>query len=399
MNGAAGKRRCWKWVAVAAAAAGLGWIFSWPENRGEPAPKEVAVPNQPENRESASGSRLGRIEPAPDELSRARSDAATRRSMEADWEELLEWLKADPVPDPEAIHVRLMELRSEWAVMDPHVLAEFLSVLLASGVDFATGMDFKVGPHGMLDGWPTLRVFLLDVLATSDPEMAAATARAVLAVTGSAEEYATALRSLTRWGAGRAEDGELLGHFDRMLGRDEWQARSGLVEGLDLARWIGSPEAALRLAGWDGHPAVKEMALGEFAADHPAAMMRVLAEGGAVVEGLDGRSRAQLAARADVSDPAQRAAVEAYLRDPSMTAAEAAAFFEVFPLRSATTGFRLYGKTPAPYHHEGIAAGDLAALEMAERWAADPSFAGQSAEIQALRGRLAEWVRQAREAE
>jgi hypothetical protein len=389
-----------KWVAIAAVAVGLlAWIVGRPADHGKPVSGEGLVASEPDPQQRASGSRHGHAEPVADEISRARSDVATRRSMQADWEKLLEWLQSDPAPDPEAIHQRLMELRSEWAAMDPHVLAEFLAELLASGEDLATGMEFKVGPHGMLDGWPTLRVFMLDVLATADPEMAAATARGVLAVTGSAEEYATALRSLTRWGAGRAEDGELLGHFDRMLGRDDWQARSGLVEALDLARWIGSPEAVRRLAGWQGHPAVKEMALGEFAADHPAAMMRVLAEGGPLVERLDGKSRAQLAARADVADPAQRAAVEGYLRDAAVTAAEVSAFFQVFPLRSATTGYRLYGKTPAPYHREGIAAGDLAALEMAERWAGDPALAAHREEILALRGRLTEWVRQARESE
>ena len=396
MTAAAAKRRRWKWIAPALAIAGLGWMIGWPEKwRGnEP---EISAPSA-ENRKAQhpSGPRHGRIEPAPDEVSRARSDAAERRAMEADWERLLEWLDSDPAPDAGEIRERLMELRTEWAAMDAQVLAEFLTALLESGVDFATGMDFEVGPHGMLAGWPSGRVFLLDVLAASDPEMAAACARSVLAVTGSAEEYATALRSLTRWGAGRAEEGELLGYFDRMLGRDDWRERRGLAEGLDLARWLGSPEAAMRLLRWDGHPALKEMALDEFAAEHPAAMMRLLAQAGEGVERLDGGSRARLVARADVTDPGQRAALDAYVRSPLLTPDEAATFFAVFPLRSATTGYRLYGKTPAPYSREGIVASDLAALDLAGRWAEDPALAVHRKEIMVLRGRLAEWVRQAR---
>jgi hypothetical protein len=63
-------------------------------------------------------------------------------------------------------------------------------------------------------------------------------------------------------------------------------------------------------------------------------------------------------------------------------------------LRSATTGFRLYGKTPAPYTRAQIAAGDRAALERVIQWAADPALADYHAEIQSLRQRLEQWTRQ-----
>jgi hypothetical protein len=323
------------------------------------------------------------------------ADAAARRQIEADWAELLRWLDSDPRPSPEEIRARLLETRAAWAAMDPQVLAESLDRLLKSGDDLATGLDFKVGLQGLLSGWPTLRVFLLDVLATSDPEMAAATAKRVLDETGSANEYATALRSLTRSGRGRADDSELLSHFGKMLDRPEWQRERGFAEALDLARFLGSAAAGARLAEWAGNPALKRRALDEFAADHPEQIPGILEASPT----LDGGTRSQLMARADATDPAQLAAVDAYLRDPDLPPEEATALLKSFPLRSATTGFRLYGKTPAPYSRDQIAAGDRAALERVKQWAADPALADYHAEIQSLRQRLEQWTRQAEQSD
>jgi hypothetical protein len=319
------------------------------------------------------------------------ADAAARRQIEADWAELLRWLDSDPRPSPEVIRARLLETRIEWAAMDPQVLAAALDRLLKSGDDLATGLDFKVGLHGFLSGWPTLRVFLLDVLAASDFEMAAAIAKRLLDETGSANEYATALRSLTRNGRGRADDSELLSRFGKMLDRAEWHRERGFAEALDLARFIGSAEAAAQLARWAGNPALKTRALDEFAADHPEKIQEII-DASPI---LDSGTRATLMARADAADPAQLAALDAYLRDPDLPPAEASALLKSFPLRSATTGYRLYGKTPAPYSRDQIAAGDRAALERVNQWAADPELADYHAEIQSLRQRLEQWTRQA----
>jgi hypothetical protein len=104
-------------------------------------------------------------------------------------------------------------------------------------------------------------------------------------------------------------------------------------------------------------------------------------------------------ARADAADPAQLAALDAYLRDPDLPPEEATALLKSFPLRSATTGFRLYGKTPAPYSRDQIAAGDRAALERVKQWAIDPALANYHAEIQSLRQRLEQWTRQAEQSD
>ena len=312
--------------------------------------------------------------------------------MTADWKDLLLWLNSQPTPQPEDVRARLKATRMEWTEMDPRVRAETIKKLLDSGEDAATGVDFRVGLHGFLKGSPTLRVFLLDVLATSDPEMAMAIVRPLLDQTSSAEEYAVALRSLTRDGIGRAEDAELLTRFGRMLGREEWQGSPGFAEALDLARYVGSEEAARQLAKWNGNPLLKSMALDEFTAQHPGVMSGVLITD----SNIKSSDRATLMARANPEDPQQLAAVDAYLRSPERSPEEAAAFLETFPLRSVTTGFRLYAETPAPYTHERIVAGDLIALEQVNAWVKDPALEKYHAGLLPLQERLANWTKQAR---
>ncbi|MES2661258.1 MAG: hypothetical protein V4689_21745 [Verrucomicrobiota bacterium] len=310
--------------------------------------------------------------------------------IESDWEELLQWLETDPKPSEEQIRKRLLATRSAWAEMDPHLLAETIGRLLETGRDTATGMKFRVGLHGFLNGWPTLRVFLLDALVAADPETAAAVAKRLLDGTKSPDEYAVALRSLTRDGSGSS--GELPARFQYLLEKQEWQTSGGFAETLDLARTIGTRDAAARLLRWTGNPELKSMALHEFAADHPAEMLESLRLEAAV----DPLVRANLMARLDPQNPEQLAALDEYLRDPARTAEDASVFLKSFPLRSATTGHRLYSDSPAPYQMDRIAAGDRAALALVDGWAADPALEAMRADLLALRKRLGEWVEQAK---
>jgi hypothetical protein len=88
--------------------------------------------------------------------------------------------------------------------------------------------------------------------------------------------------------------------------------------------------------------------------------------------------------------------VDRYLHKPDLPLAEATAFLKSFPLRSATTGYRLYAPTPQPYHYEEIVAGDRAALERVNEWVADSALEKFRPELLVLQQRLATWVDQAR---
>lgn len=354
-------------------------------NRGQ-APKTQKPINTPDP--AASRVRSTRPDPA---VERDLRDATTERTIENDWRELVAWLESEPKPSASEIRERLVALRLAWTEKDFQVLATTLTRLLESGVDRDLGLAFRVGPHGFLQSWPTLRVFLLDVLAASDPEMAATTARAVLAKTDSADEFSVALRSLTRKGLARAADEELLAHFQTLLAHTEWKNSGGFGEAFDLARLLGSPEAATTLARWNENPKLRNRALDEFAAEHPSAAIAMLQS----ESPLEANARATLMARANPADPAQLAAVDAYLRDPVRQSDEVTVFLKAFPLRSATTGYRLYGKPPAPYTFDSITAGDRAALEQVTHWADDPQLESHRADLLELKERLADWVNQA----
>ncbi|MES2440415.1 MAG: hypothetical protein V4584_15205 [Verrucomicrobiota bacterium] len=321
---------------------------------------------------------------------RSVANANVRRRTLDDWKDLLQWLRTNPPPTAVEVRDRLLATRTSWATMDPQALAAAIQQLLETGDDATTGLDFKVGIHGLLTGWPSLRVFLLDVLATSDPEMAMSISNKLLDQTTSPDEFATALRSQTRTGIARAGDGELLARFGQMLDHADWQTSRGFAEAFDLARFIGTPEAARQLVAWDGNPALKSMAMDEFAAEHPREMLEILGSEST----LEGLTSARLMARADPSDPQQLSSVDAYFRSPDRTPEEIAAFLKSFPLRSATTGYRLYGRTPSPYTYEQIKAGDRAANDLANSWTNDPSLDQYRPEIQSLQNRLSKWIEQ-----
>lgn len=359
------------------------FVVVWISNR-----KPATIPKA-----EIESSHRTRATPPDIEQEREISDKTARRKMEGDWNGLLQWLRSEPRPSPDEVRKRLLALRIEWTAIDPQVRAEMIALLLESGADAATGLDFKVGNHGQLAGWPTLRTFLLDVLATADPEMSPDIARRVLDRTDSADEFATGLRSLTREKMGRADDGELLERFGKMLGRAEWRQSRAFAEAFDLVRFVGTPEAARLLADWQGNPSLKTMAMGEFAAEHPAAMLKVLQDD---TTPLDAATRASLMARMDPADAAQLAAVDSYLRDPARTPEEAAAFLKTYPLRSATTGFRLYGKTPSPYTFDRIAAGDRIAEKQVAQWLADPALEKFKPGLTTSHQRLQQWVDEAK---
>lgn len=375
------KARRWLVIsALALLAAGLVWRWrdsvSPVESVSEPPPPRVVSAPREDGEEDF-----------------AAIDAAVRSKVLADWKELRAWLATNP-PEEE-VRQRLEELRELWVTLDPNGLAAVLRELLERGEDAPTGLTFRVGTHGMLSGWNTLRVFLLDVLTAADPESSAAIAKRLLDSTSSAEEFAVALRCLTHEGPGRADARELSERLDVLLGRGEWSRSPGFAEALDLPRAIATSRAAGQLMAWQGDRNLRSMALHEFAADHPSAVLEALA--GESGRALDPQTRATLMARARADDPAQLAVADAYLRQPGLSPAEATAFLKAFPLASATTGDRLYADSPAPFTRERIVAGDRAALDQVRAWLEVPDLQGVRPDLEALEKRLEVWVKQAGE--
>jgi hypothetical protein len=105
--------------------------------------------------------------------------------------------------------------------------------------------------------------------------------------------------------------------------------------------------------------------------------------------------RASLMARATVSDGTQATDVDDYLRDPSISREEKEQFLDLYPLRSATTGYRLYGQPPKPFDRSQVVADDRAALEAVNHWMLDPAMADLAPSMKSLQDRLQTWVKQA----
>ncbi|MEK7953965.1 hypothetical protein [Luteolibacter soli] len=326
----------------------------------------------------------------------ARLDVPGHKTILSDWQECLS--RCENGDDPAKLKQWLVTTKSRWLEEEPDVVAQTIGQLLRSGADAKTGIAFETGPGRALRGWPTMRVFLLDVLSVTDPDLAMEIAREVLTTTSSAEEFAVALKPLTFGETWRASDKELAGYFSKMLETPAWQDSVGLAEALDLSRFSRSPEIAESLAHWVDHSptALKagSFALHETAAEQPALVAELISTDDSLFAAQPDL-RASLMARTNVSDPAQAGQVEAYLKNPEIPQSEKQRFLSLFPLRSATTGYRLYGKPPAPFQKDQVQAGDQAALAMVAAWKSDPGLANLAGDFATLEGRLQGWTKQA----
>lgn len=334
--------------------------------------------------------------PQPQEAASARLEVPDHKTIMADWRECLS--RCETGDDPAALKQWLSNTRNRWLEEEPDVVAQTIAQLLRSGADAQTGIPFETGPGRALRGWPTLRVFLLDMLSITDPDLAMEIGREILNSTTSAEEFAVALKPMTLGGPWRASDEELAGYFSKMLDTPAWQNSAGLAEALDLSRIAASPEVVGTLAHWvdQSPPALKagSFALHETAAEHPALVSELISTDDTLFA-KQPDLRASLMARANVSDGAQASQVEAYLKNPAISHAEKQQFLTLFPLRSATTGYRLYGKPPSPFQKDQVAANDRVALGMVSAWKSDPDLAGLAGDFATLEGRLQSWARQA----
>ncbi|HEY1123962.1 MAG TPA: hypothetical protein VGE67_20250 [Haloferula sp.] len=335
--------------------------------------------------------------PLPREAAQpARVNVPGHKTILDDWQDCLS--RCENTNDPAAMKRLLFATRNRWLEEEPDVVAQTIGQLLRSGADAQTGIPFETGPGRALRGWPTLRVFLLDVLSVTDPDLAIEIAREVLGSTASAEEFAVALKPLTLGGPWLASDEELAGYFSKMLGTPAWQNSVGLAEALDLSRTTSSPAVVETLAHWvDTAPTALKagsFALHETAAEHPALVSELISADDTLFSGQPDL-RASLMARTNVLDASQASQVDAYLKNPAISQAEKQQFLTLFPLRSATTGYRLYGKPPAPFQKDQVQADDQAALGMVTAWKNDPALAGLAGDLTTLEERLQTWQRQA----
>lgn len=203
---------------------------------------------------------------------------------------------------------------------------EAIMAFLATGRDVNTPEQFEIGADGTLTGAPTLRVLLLDLLGRLSRENgtqeAVVVSRKLMESKTSADEWAVALRN-TAW-ITPGERAYLAGKAREMITYQPWrqQPSTGFLESFDIIVFVRDvtfiPDLAEMIRGDDTSlQRSAGMALDRFAEMSPLAVMNFLNTNR---EELADRPflRADYYSKADLSQPEQRIAVEAYLSRPDV---------------------------------------------------------------------------------
>ena len=322
---------------------------------------------------------------------------AARSSTSADSD--LNQLLASLSPGQTTAHIAasLARMKAALLAMPPDEAAAWISARLKEGKDVTTGLEFSLASDQNLKEWPSLRVFLLDVLYLVDPVAAAGAGREILTTPTSADEWALAMRNVAR-GSSAAEDAALLKKkCEELLHHAGWREHpsAGYLEAFDVivhTRNVALSPQLLALTADNDQMAVRHAAfltLDRLVLADPVQMLPALLAAAPPDSGL---MISNMIARADVRDSAQRQALESWLRDEHRTAAELEAFAGVFPNANMMVSHNLL--TPVvTMQGTDRAAKDRAALEVVNSWLNDPAFSRSRELLRGTQARLTEFVK------
>lgn len=248
----------------------------------------------------------------------------------------------------------LAALKAQLLAADPAEAITAIRGFLRSGRDAGTGQEFAVGAGGNLRGTPTLRLLLLDALGQIARKArsgeAAQVAREILAEKTSPDEWALALRNLA-WTEPRAKP-FLADKMREMLRHETWWAApsAGMLEALDVVVFAKDASFLPDLA--DARTANRELShAADIALDRlaDAAPLDVLTYLNTHPALLNDRPflRADYFAKADLSQPAQRAQIEIYLGRPDISVAEKGKLLKALTAPASFVGDTLVA-SPAP---------------------------------------------------
>jgi hypothetical protein len=249
----------------------------------------------------------------------------------------------------------LAALRASLLAADPVEAIAAVRSFLRSGRDAATGQEFAVAAGGTLSGAPSLRVLLLDVLGqiarTARSDAASQVAREILAEKSSADEWALALRNVA-WTEPRARV-FLADKVREMLGHEPWRTApsGGMLEALDVV--VFTKDASLIPDLAEARNAARELShAADIALDRlaDAAPLDAITYLNTHPSLLNDRPflRADYFAKADLSQPAQRAQIEIYLGRPDISDAEKTKLLKALLAPASFVGNTLVASPPAP---------------------------------------------------
>lgn len=271
---------------------------------------------------------------------------------------------------------------------------------LATGRDVALPFSFSVGPDGRLRTFPSLRVFLLDMLGIVDPGAAAFLGeRALVDIEGqSVDEYAIHLKN---YADGTTDPPAGRGAFLRdrtlaMLRRDDWMSNPtpGMAEAFDFFVYLDATELVGELGAMtapDRPQLLRKAAfitLDQLVLRNPEEVFRELIDHPeSMVE--QGKTRAGFFARADFSEVEERRLLEDYLLSPEATPGELDYFFNLYPNLNFTLSDNLM-TDPQVYAHDEIIRRLNLAVDALEVWRLDPRFAPFADDLAQAQARIIE---------
>jgi hypothetical protein len=291
----------------------------------------------------------------------------------------------------------LARLESDLFAMPPAEASRAMVDFLADNSrNFRTGLSFTLRPDGSLKTAPALRVALLDWLGRIDPAQAAKLAEAVLAESDDPDEWAVCLRNKALGDPGPETRDDLERKAIELVQNPEWRTKptAGYLEAFDVLVHTRATSAVPLLS-----ELVSDRSEAGRATAHAAfltldRLVRLAPEetlgwlaGDAAVAASRPVMLAQLMARADLRDAAQRKVVEDYLLDPARSAAGLDAFAAIFPNSNYPVSDNLLTKAVIPSGAE-IDARDRAAREVIEAWRREERFGALGDRLGAIRERL-----------
>ena len=274
---------------------------------------------------------------------------------------------------------------------------------LRNGEDRETGLDLQIEAGGKIEGWPTLRVFLLDLLLEIDPEAAARISRDILEKKTSADEWAIALRNVAKGERNVGNRDFLRTKTEELISNAEWQASPsiGYLNAFDVLVYAGATQSAPLLSGLIQNKERRDLAHASFLTmdrlvqRQPVDMLTRLITDRALQESRP-EMTAQQFARADLRDPGQQALVKSWLLDPTRTPTQLRNFAATYPNNNKMISQNLL-TTEERVSGTDLNAHDREVLAIIRAWRTDSAFESRSEYLAIMDGRVSQFVESANE--
>lgn len=403
-------------VAAAALAILLGWAMGIGESKSEnPAPTPATgnqVPAGPSSPLSAPSTTVNAVDDKDDMAKPEALSVAAIASRLQFFATEFRALMDDKTLDDDTRKARarslLGRLRDELHRAPADAAAAAIIQFLDSGADSATGLGFSLAGGGVLNDAPSLRTALLDMLGQLDPNGSVSYARKIFDVSHVADEWALAMRNMGWQNQEGSLNAELRARMGQLLDNQSWLANpsQGFLEAFDVAVHLGGLEdlanmaSVMHLQSANGQPVengtthAAYVALDRIVTRNPAESLTAMANDPQILAWAP-EHRGALMARADVTQPAQRSAIEAYLGTLGARPQELDTFTSLFPNRNGLLGNALISTPREEPGFEQLLAQDRAALAAVQQWLQSGRFGALETNLRTIESRLTGFIRDA----